>query len=58
MKWSRVSAYCIQCDGYKIAKWAGRLDKYLLSRGEETIGWYDSAGEARKAAERHKKEVA
>lgn len=54
MKWRKLSNYCIRSEGgrFRIAKWVSQgKDMYLLSDGNETVGWYRDASKAKDKAE-------
>ena len=50
MKWRKVSAEAIGCGEYIISRTRhGGRELYTLWRGQERIGFYDSADEAKRA---------
>lgn len=54
MKWQRVSAYCIRCGEYRIAKVTqGGIDTYVVWHGQDEIGEAESGTAAREIAKRH-----
>ena len=54
MRWSKLSPYCIQSGAYKISKFSlGGRAIYGVWAGEELLGYYPNANEARKVAKKH-----
>lgn len=57
MRWAKRSNYHVisDCGRYRIAVCYDRDGKmYLLSCGDQSLGWYESNQAAKRAAERHK----
>ena len=57
MRWAKRGDYYAisDCSRYKVAVWYSLGEPmYLLSYGNETLGWYDTAKQAQREAERHK----
>jgi len=57
VRWAKRGEYYAisDCSKYKVAVWYGDGEPmYLLSYGNETLGWYDTAKQAQHEAERHK----
>ncbi len=56
MKWTRRTAYSIASGGYiicRVTMWG--KDGYCVFHGEEWVGHYDSAAEAKQAAQDHRR---
>lgn len=55
MKWKKISAYCIAHESYLIARITmGGVDWFELHAGQDRLGMWKSADEARQAASKHK----
>lgn len=57
MKWAKRSEYhaISDCKRYKVAVWySNGVPMYLLSCGDESLGWHKTSKAAQRAAEKHK----
>lgn len=54
MNWRKVSNYCIEAEGYKVARTIhGDIELYGVSYQGEQLSFHQTSAEAKKAAEKH-----
>lgn len=59
MKWRKLSQYCIEADGFKIARsWSQGVEMYGLSYQGQHLKFYSTAEAAKTAAQRHAERTA